>query len=795
MAPYLKRIALSIGALFCLFLGSTAHPVDSEAAQAIAAQFMRTHDLRLAGTYYTNQNNAALYVFNTESGFVIVAADDRVAPIVGYSHEGRFDPDNVPIPLEGYLRDYAEMIQYSIDNQIITNNTSERTRTTGAIEPLLTEHWHQGCLYNSLCPALASAPCGHAEVGCVAVAMGQVMHYWRYPTTGWGSHSYNNSGFALSADFGGTTYDWDHIHDQLDEASSDIEVEALATLLLHCGIAVDMRYTSTGSLANPSGIPDAMIRYFDYSRHLRMEKRADYNDEEWAAMLKECLDKRQPIIYSGYGSAGHTFVCDGYDSNDLFHFNWGWGGNADGYFSLGNINPSGHVFNNNNYAILDIVPQFEPCLVTASVSPLDGGIVEGTGSFHYGVQCTIKAIPSEGFDFYCWTRAGQVFSKAPTIILDVMDDITDLEAHFTYFLINEVTASYAPEENDPSSPQVQLSWNYDDHAWVLLKQFGIHGVTSGIISDDESIYIAYDPLYDPPVNLEKYTMDGVLVEAFNLDNLQNVFSLSYDGSQFYCNGLYDGHLTVLYHIDLDNKTVLESVEMGTYFSSATYDPDYDGFWLAHDYNLLLYDRQGNWIISSPMLPEYILGSCHIKDKDGNPHLLVLLDTRILDYDITSNVFQDRPLLEFDTHYEHGYGACRLTYDGKEAMAFAMGDTISIYEIRSTFEQIPQIMHYRIYRSYDEGQPVLVADDVTGYSYLDPTWDMLINGIYRYGISAVYADGSASEVVWSNPIAKTNYGIDELIEPQGVTVQKILEDGHLYILVNGKKYNITGQEIK
>lgn len=104
MAPYLKRIALSIGALFCLFLGSTAHPVDSEAAQAIAIQFMRTHDLRLAGTYYTYQNNAALYVFNTKSGFVIVAADDRVAPIVGYSHEGRFDSDNVPIPLEGYLR-------------------------------------------------------------------------------------------------------------------------------------------------------------------------------------------------------------------------------------------------------------------------------------------------------------------------------------------------------------------------------------------------------------------------------------------------------------------------------------------------------------------------------------------------------------------------------------------------------------------------------------------------------------------------------------------------------------------
>lgn len=790
-----KRLFLWLSAVFGLFLSTTAHPVDLEIARNVAAQFMGTDDVQLSATYFSDQNLAAFHVFNTGNGFVIVAADDGATPIIGYSHESCFDPNNVPIQLEDYLRAYAAMIRYNIDNHFVADKNLNGGKGSKAIGPLLTDQWHQGCFYNSLCPTFASAPCGHAEVGCVAVAMGQIMHYWNYPSTGWGSHSYNNLGATISADFGNTTYAWDQMPDILTEDSSSAAVEAVATLLFQCGVSVDMKYAASGSLANPSDIPDALRRYFNYSKQLRMEKKADYDDETWGSMLKQCLDQQRPILYSGYGSAGHAFVCDGYDSDGLFHFNWGWGGNANGYFSLGNLNPNGHDFNANNYAILDILPQYEPCLVNATIFPANAGTVEGTGEYHYGAQCTLNATPSEGFDFYCWTRDGQVLSNAPTITLEVLDDIPNIKANFSCFTVSQITANYDPDENDPSSPNVSLSWTHPDTDWVLLKQFGIPFGTGGIASDGERLYITYETWSDPLFSIEQYTMDGALVESFNVDSLPDAFCLAYDGTDYYCNGFYTGNLSVLFRIDMDKKKVIESTDMGTWFGALSYDPEYDGFWISSDFHSSLYNRQGHKLKTSPPTSDYIQGSTYLTDQEGNPHLLLLMEHGILDYNINNNIIQDRPLVEFEGDHTIGYGACRTTYQGKDAMVFSMDNTICIYEIKGTIAQMSQIVNYRIYRSDSEGNVVMVADGIDGSSYIDTSWNTIVNGLYRYGISSVYADGSESEIVWSGPIAKTNYGVGEIDEPQAPTVQKIIEDGHLFILVNGKKYSVTGQEIR
>ena len=221
----MKRVLLLILILFSLFLGLKAHPVDLQTAQTIAAEFMGTSDMQLVSTYQTDKSTPALYVFNTTDSFVIVAADDCETPIIGYSHEGRFDPNNVPVQMEEYLQDFVARIQYGIENHIVADEVTARqwalVKATGrlnghkaskAVAPLLTEKWHQGCLYNSLCPS-GQGPCEHLEAGCVAVAMGQIMHYWGYPTTGWGSHTYTSAGVVLSADFGNTTNDWSHMPD------------------------------------------------------------------------------------------------------------------------------------------------------------------------------------------------------------------------------------------------------------------------------------------------------------------------------------------------------------------------------------------------------------------------------------------------------------------------------------------------------------------------------------------------------------------------------------------------------
>lgn len=802
MTHWTKTLLLA-AALFGLFLGAEARPVTLETAQEIATRFMRTGDLHLIATYRTSDNTPAFHIFNTTHGFVIVSADDCETPIIGYSYEGCFDPDNVPVPLEAYLQDFVARMQYGIENPSAADQRTERqwelVKSTGTLHegrtersagPLLTEKWHQGCLYNSLCPTM-QGPCGHAEVGCVAVAMGQIMHYWRYPTKGWGSHHYTNAGVTLSANFGETTYAWDQMPDSLTDQSSPAEIEAVSTLLFHCGIAVNMRYTVSGSNAT---FNDALTRYFDYTRHLRKENRSDYTDEEWITLLKECLDQRQPIFYSGFGSAGHAFVCDGYDKDNLFHFNWGWGGTANGYFSLGNLNPNGHDFSSSNFAILGIVPQYEPCLVSATVFPANAGTVEGIGETHYGASCTLTAVPEEGYDFYCWKRDGQVISYNYSYTFEVLDDISGIEACFTCFPVGQITASYDPDENDPHSPNVSLSWNHEDTEWVLLKQFDIQNETGGIATDGQHIYLTYAAWNDPPINIEKYTMDGDLVEAFNLEGIYDVFSLTYDGTDFYGNGFQSGHLSELYRIDFDNHTILDTIALSTWASDVTYDPEYDGFWLGHDYQTMLYNRQGDKIKTSPIIPDYLVGSVYLTDDEGHPHLLLLLDSGVFEYDIHNNVIKDRPLLDIGSEHSLGYGACLATYDGKEAMVFSMDSTLCFYEIRSTLGNNSQILSYRIYRVDSEGNTVMIADEVVGTSYTDTSWDTVFNGLYRYGICSVYVNGNESEVVWSNPIAKTNYGTDEMVDPIVPSVQKIVENGHLFILVNGKKYTVMGQEV-
>ncbi len=249
----MKRLYLLSIAIVGLTLCSMATPIDQALAKSIASKFMGANELQLSTTYRTDSNIAALYVFSSTDGFIIVSADDCETPIIGYSFEGRFDPNAVPVQMEAYLQDFVTRIQYGIENHIeadeltasqweLVKNTGRlnESKTASAVEPLLTEMWEQGCLYNDLCPTFSKVPCGHAEAGCLAVAMGQIMHYWRYPETGWGSHSYNNAGHTLSADFGNTIYDWDHMPDSLTDNSSDAEIEAVATLLFHCGVSVNM---------------------------------------------------------------------------------------------------------------------------------------------------------------------------------------------------------------------------------------------------------------------------------------------------------------------------------------------------------------------------------------------------------------------------------------------------------------------------------------------------------------------------------------------------------------------------
>ena len=801
----MKKHLFIIFAIFGLYISTTARPVSLQTAQSVASMFMGTNDLQLVTTYPTDKTTPAFYVFNTTDGFVIVSADDCETPIIGYSHESRFDPDNVPMQMEAYLQDFVARIQDGIDNHMeadeLTARQWECVKATGrlheqksakSVAPLLTSTWHQGCLYNSLCPAM-TGPCDHAEAGCVAVAMGQIMHYWRYPAKGWGSHSYSNAGVTLSADFGNTTYDWDHMPDSLTESSTEAEIAAVATLLYHCGVSLEMYYTTNGSAASSGDVPDVLYRYFSYSKQAHREKRIKYDDETWQTMLKNELDLHRPLLYSGSGDqGGHAFVCDGYDDNGLFHFNWGWGV-ANGFFALGNMNPIGHSFNKNHYAIFDIIPQYEPCRVIATAYPSTAGTITGAGEHHIGERCTLTVTPAEDVDFYRWQKNGIVTSNALSYSFLVDEDTVYIEAHFSHYPVGKVTASYSPEADNPNSNSVELTWSRADTEWELLKQFPVKDELGGMATDGEHIYVTYPYWVNPAYEFEKYTMEGELVESFNLEGLNNALCLVYDGNNFYCNNIRSKDLYDLYHIDLENKKILDTTQMSDMFWLATYDPEYDGFWLGQDYKTMLFNRQGRKIKTSPSTsPEYIYGSGYYTAKDGTPHLLLTKKDGVYDYDINNNIIFTRPLFQIAEDSIWSYGCCVAKYGDKDALFFPFRNNICIYEINSV---LSQIIAYRIYRADSEGNTLMLADEHEGTSYTDETWQNALAGLYRFGISMVFANGVESEIIWSDFIEKTDYGIEEgLDDTTDPSVRKVFEDGHIVIIKDGKRYSITGQQL-
>lgn len=360
--------------LLALLLGINflkANPIDMEKAKAVGQKFacakinseIKASDLQLVYTGTSQRGEACFYVFNAgTAGFVIVSADDRFRPIVGYSDEGTFATEN-PSPeamfyldkiIEARTSRNAVLDDHAADEwQSVINNGQLLSRNGGrSVDYICTTKWNQDSPYNLYAPEASSGPGGRCYAGCVATAMSQVMKRWNHPLQGSGSHSYYCYGYGQqSANFGNTTYDWEHMPDRLGGASQE-EIEAVALLMYHCAVSVDMDFAPDGSGANSWDVPDAIERYFSYSSHATLKGRDQYSLTNWQNLLKEQLDLGWPVYYSGHSnSGGHAFVCDGYDDSDLFHFNWGWGGSSDGWFVIDEID-----YNSWAQAVINYVP-------------------------------------------------------------------------------------------------------------------------------------------------------------------------------------------------------------------------------------------------------------------------------------------------------------------------------------------------------------------------------------------------------------------------------------------------------
>ena len=350
-----------------------AAPVDLSVARKAGESFVQANfavtsrgaDLRLVMT------TSAFYVFNvSSSGFVIVSSDDAFRPIIGYSDEGVFDMENPSPEMMYYLDNISKGRQAALraainpDGQVarewsaLLEEGQPLIRGNNASFYLVTTRWNQDYPYNKFCPRDGNGARSYA--GCVATAMSQVMNYWKYPTHGYGQHSYNHYQFGLlSADFSAAEYDFSLMPASIGEMSPEENIDAIALFMYHCGIAVDMSYGTDGSGAYSQDVPDAVLKYFGYTNCCRLHYRDSYSLAEFQALLRDQFDMGWPCYYSGQdtnGSGGHAFVCDGYDSNDMFHFNWGWSGSGDGFFVIDGLDVSSYAFNSDQGVITNFVP-------------------------------------------------------------------------------------------------------------------------------------------------------------------------------------------------------------------------------------------------------------------------------------------------------------------------------------------------------------------------------------------------------------------------------------------------------
>lgn len=370
-----------------------ASPVSQEYAEKIATCFYKHYapdktDFTVSDVVIKQKEGVnTLYIFLFKSGgFVLVSADDAAIPVPGFSGDSPFDKENYPENVRYWYESYSEQIKYIIDEGLDNSETLSEwnniindkwTSSKGEKGMLCSTEWDQGCYYNEQCPADGTAinSCGHTYTGCVATAMAQIMKYWNYPATGTGSHSYTHPTYGtLTANFGTTTYNWGNMPNSVTSSNSSV-----AKLLFHCGVAVDMNYGVNGSGTYSSLVPDALINYFGYKNIAEVKFMADFSSANWINLLKAEIDASHPVYYSGVsGNYGHAFVCDGYNTSDQFHFNWGWSGYYNGYYTIGSLNPYGYSFNQNNMAVVRITPPSNAPVANFGVStntPAVGGSV------------------------------------------------------------------------------------------------------------------------------------------------------------------------------------------------------------------------------------------------------------------------------------------------------------------------------------------------------------------------------------------------------------------------------------
>jgi len=429
-----KQITLTLILLAAAFAGF-AKQAEQTVIRQVAVGFFYDH-ARLAENLSWNSvgirkmtptvlNGHTLYYTLTMNprGWIVVAADDAITPVLAYSFEDNMNSASLPPQFIAWMGKYQKEINDAVSRNLPQSGNIAATwaryakydpnqplapETNSGVAPLIIHNWDQGFPYNIYCPLDPAGPGNHPWAGCVATAMSQIMYYYRFPQTGNGQHCYNPSGYPQQcANYGTSTYDWNAMVNTLSGTRLHSD-SAVALLIWHAGVSVDMMYSPSGSGAYSEDARNALVSNFRYSPGATYLQRDNYSITVWEGMLRDNLDKKMPIYYDGYGpQGGHAFNCDGYQDVFYYHFNWGWSGTANGYYYLDNLNPGGDNFSQGEGAILNIFPDTlantypYPCQVATPLTSISGTFGDGSGpvmNYKRNSQCSWLLAPQSAED-------------------------------------------------------------------------------------------------------------------------------------------------------------------------------------------------------------------------------------------------------------------------------------------------------------------------------------------------------------------------------------------------------------
>ena len=495
----LFKIIVTLTAMLACIYASAEGVSEQKAAETAAAFFSKTDAKRVSGLKAVGEKKSAgetpaYRAYNRDGGgFVVIAGDDSVEPVLAYSLDGTFPAeDEMPANMawwfgmiSGQIKSIPSGTKASAEVQSRWESPAATSKKAASSLLYDTALWGQRTPFNNKCPESGNTRC---VTGCVATAGAIIAHYYRWPDRGVGTipaRENSNSGAYYPEHTLGYDYDWDNMLTEYGKNYSDAQADAVATLMYDMGTLAKMQYGTSGSSAYSSDLLVGMKEHMKFNKAAYQANRSSYTDAQWIAMIKQTLSDNGPTVYGGSdvnGAGGHAFVVDGYDENDRLHFNWGWKGDGNCYCYVTALIPDGEDYNfaNGQDVIINLTPDRD-----GTTQDLD--LLAFSKDDRYSGITTTATSFSQNASFTC--RVGWIFSMTGDFSGNFYMALYDKNGNFKQDVSSAINRSIQANRMIGFNASCRITTTIDPGDRIMLRYVGQHN--SGIvdIGEDCNTYI------------------------------------------------------------------------------------------------------------------------------------------------------------------------------------------------------------------------------------------------------------------------------------------------------------------